>query len=57
MGEEKEICPAPRVQPLKEVTAGESKLKVQMKMLNDLLHKLAANKASNGNTFGSTSSL
>lgn len=48
MGEEKENCHVPRVQPLKEVTAGDSKLKIQMKMLNDLLHKLAANKATNG---------
>lgn len=53
MVEEKENCHVPRVQPAKEVT-GDSKLKVQMKMLNDLLHKLAASKAS-GSAFGSSS--
>jgi hypothetical protein len=51
--EEKENCHVPRAQPVKEVT-GESKLKIQMKMLNDLLHKLAANKA-NGNACGPSS--
>lgn len=39
---EKEVL---KVQPLREVSANESKMKVQMKMLNDLLHRLAATKA------------
>jgi hypothetical protein len=34
-----------RAQPLREVSANDNKKKAQMKLLNDLLHRLAANKA------------
>lgn len=43
--DEKENCQVQKVQPSKEVSGNELKMKHQMKMLNDLLSKLAATKA------------
>lgn len=40
---------APKAQPLREVSGNDSKKKTQMKLLNDLLHRLAANKVNQNN--------
>ena len=47
---EKENCQVQKVQPLKDASGNESKMKIQMKMLSDLLHKLAASKGNTSST-------
>lgn len=48
---------APRSQPLREVSANDTKRKAQMKLLNDLLHRLAANKQNQNGSCGSSNGI